>query len=341
MDQKAVVRFLRRQFFVPRPEGACVRLECWHLGTSRKTGAPTWDENFNPHQQVDESAVDRLADDIDKATQDEADQLDGVQQYMILGYREHSGDRPVARFPIRQTCSVDNEDNPSLQSEPANLGGICAQQMRHNEALVRTSVGGWREMISIMQKTLARQSDTIENLIAQRQETFATIEEAQSGKALREAEAAERQAREKRQDALIETFLPLVPAVVNMVSGRKLLPEKTTPERQMVVKFMETISPEQFQQMRGILDPEQYGIIATMLADIQGGIDSNLPGLFKRLLESMPETQASRLQQEVFNMGQVMAIRTMIESFSQVEAARQAEAASAKGGNGTSTVGSA
>jgi hypothetical protein len=100
---------------------------------------------------------------------------------------------------------------------------------------------------------------------------------------------------------------------------------------------METITPEQFTQMRNVLEPEQYGIVATMLADIQAGIDSNLPELFKRFLNSMPPATAQRLQGEVFHVGQVGVIRTMIESFeraAQSKAAKEAEETKPSGGNG-------
>lgn len=338
MDKPAVLRFLRRQWFVPRSEGAIVKMECFHIGTNRRNGPPTWGENFAPNQQIDETVVDRMADDIDNSTQDEADQLDGVQQYIIYVYRSETGDKPTARFPLRQTSSVEDEqDNPNPQSEPASLQGILAQQMRHNEALVRTSVGGWRDVISVLQKMCARQADQLENLQGQLSQQRIVVDDAESKKADREAEIAERKARERRMDTAFETVMPLIPAAINMISGRKLLPEKTTPERIMVVKFMETVSPEQFQQMRTILEPEQYGIVATMLADIQAGIDSNLPELFKRFLNSMPEATAMRLQTEVLHAGQVGVIRTMIESFekaAQAKAAKEAEEKKAGGGNG-------
>jgi hypothetical protein len=338
MDKPAVLRFLRRQWFVPKSEGPIVKMECFHIGTNRRNGPPTWAENFAPNQQIDDTVIDRMADDIDHSTQDEADQLDGLQQYIIYVFRSETGDKPTARFPLRQTSSAEeDQDNPSIQSEPASLAGIVAQQMRHNEALVRTSVGGWRDVIQVLQKMNSRLADQNEVLQSQLSQQRIVVDDAESKKADRDAEIAERKARERRMDTAFETFMPLIPAAVNMLSGRKLLPEKTTPERQMVVKFMETITPEQFTQMRNVLEPEQYGIVATMLADIQAGIDSNLPELFKRFLNSMPPATAQRLQGEVFHVGQVGVIRTMIESFeraAQAKASKEAEEVKPSGGNG-------
>ena len=327
MDINAVKRFLRRQFFVAKDDGPVVKLECFHIGTSKRNSPPTWEETFAPNQQVDETSVDRLVDDIDKVTQDEADQLDGVQQYILYAYRDRTGDRATARFPIRQTGDSDeDQDNPNPQSEPASIQGVLAQQMRHNEALVRTSVGGWRDVINVLQKQTSRLAEQNEFLQAKLMEARVTVETAESTREVRLAERSEREARERRQDQLFDTFLPLLPAAVNMLSGRKLLPEATTPERMMVRKFFETVTPEQFKKLREVLEPEQYGIVVTMLADIQEGIDSNLPTLFKRFLESMPPATAERLKGEVFNMGQVATIQTMIESMSRAEAAREAKA---------------
>lgn len=337
MDKPAVLRFLRRQWFVPKTEGPIVKMECFHIGTNRRNGPPTWGENFNPNQQIDETVIDRMADDIDNSTQDEADQLDGVQQYIIYVFRANTGEKPTARFPLRQTSTAgeEDQDNPTGQSEPASVTGILAQQMRHNEALVRTSVGGWRDVIQVLQKMNARLADQNEFLQTRLSEQRVVVDDAESKKADRDAEIAERKARERRMDTAFETFMPLIPAAVNMISGRKLLPEKTTPERMMVLKFMETVTPEQFQQMRTVLEPEQYGIVATMLADIQAGIDSNLPELFKRFLNSMPQATAMRLQTEVLHAGQVGVIRTMIESFEKSAQAKAAkEASEAKPGNG-------
>jgi hypothetical protein len=331
MDINAVKRFLRRQFFVAKDDGPVVKLECFHIGTNKRNAPPTWEETFAPSQQVDETSVDRLVDDIDKVTQDEADQLDGVQQYILYAYRERTGDRATARFPIRQTGDSDeDQDNPNPQSEPASLQGVLAQQMRHNEALVRTSVGGWRDVINVLQKQAARLADQNEFLQQKLMDMRTTVEVAESTREARLAERSEREARERRQDQLFDTFLPLLPAAVNMLSGKKLLPESTTPERMMVRKFFETVTPEQFKKMREVLDPEQYGIVVVMLTDIQEGIDSNLPTLFKRFLESTPASTAERLKSEVFSMGQIAAVQTMIESLARSEAAREAKAAEAK-----------
>jgi hypothetical protein len=326
MDVKAVSKWFRRQFFVPRNEGPVVRVVCWHVGASTKRDAPAWEENFAPDQQIDETTVDRLVSDLDCDTQDEANQLDGLQQYKLFSFRLQSGDRPTSSFPFRQANENVEEDPANPQSEPANANGLVAMQMRHNEAIIRNTVNGWRDVISTYQKTCARQADQIEALLAQRIESFQVIEQAESGKAAREAIIAAQTTRDKRIDSFVETLQPLIPAAINYMAGQKLLPEKTTPERMMVLKFMETITPEQFSKMRTVLEPEQFGIVATMASDIQAGIDANLPQLFQRLINGMPETVAQRMQAEVFSTGQVLAIRTMIDSLAKSEAAKAAKA---------------
>lgn len=325
MDKKACARWLRRQFFVPRPEGPCVRLEVSHHGAIKK-GSTILVFNFEPNEQIDDSAVERIADEIDTGSQDDADGLDGIQTYVIHSFFQLQGDRPLARFPFRQQAESAEESEPT---EPATTQGLVHQLMRQNEQLHRNQAGVISSLFSTMQKNNAQLSQMVENLTTQKFRMLDDYEQMATAKDERARTVRIEEAKEKRLEGIFETFLPLVPAAINYMAGQKLLPEKTTPERMAVTKFFETVTPEQFQKLRTSLDMEQFGIIVTIVSDIKEGIDSNLPGLFRRFMMSLRPEQVPQLQ-DVFSMPQQLAIKTIMESFAAADRARaQAEASKA------------
>jgi hypothetical protein len=102
----------------------------------------------------DEGVFGDLVRRIGEAIDTDAEGLGGVQRYIVVAT---SDDRVVARLPLR--CSVlggDSGDPDPVESEPPTQKGQVAQLMRHNEALLRMFVVGMGQVVSTMQRTIAR-----------------------------------------------------------------------------------------------------------------------------------------------------------------------------------------
>jgi hypothetical protein len=108
----------------------------------------------------DEGVFGDLVRRIGEAIDTDAEGLGGVQRYIVVAT---SDDHVVARLPLR--CSVlggDSADPDPVESEPPTQKGQVAQLMRHNEALLRMFVVGMGQVVSTMQRTIARLQQNVD-----------------------------------------------------------------------------------------------------------------------------------------------------------------------------------
>ena len=121
-----------------------------------------------------------------------------------------------------------------------------------------------------MQRTISRQNEHIEKLLADRRETFEITEDLKSQKHERELMSLETENREKRYADMFEKASLLLPAVVNRVSGKKLLPETVSPMQDMLKGLAESLTPEQLTKIMPTLKPEQQIALLEFIEASQG-----------------------------------------------------------------------
>lgn len=131
------------------------------------------------------------------------------------------------------------------------------QLMRHNEAVMRTAMMSTSQNMTMMQRTIGRQNEHIEKLLEDRRENFEMVEGLKSEHHERELASIEHEGREKRYSEMFEKASLLLPAVVNRISGKKLLPEHVSPMQDMLKTFAESFTPEQLSDIVPRLKPEQ------------------------------------------------------------------------------------
>jgi hypothetical protein len=71
------------------------------------------------------------------------------------------------------------------------------------------------------------------------------------------------------KQAIMDKVGILIPTVVNRIAGRNLLPEKSTPEKEILRSFMESLRPDQFAAMQTVLDGQQMMVILSMYEKFQ------------------------------------------------------------------------
>jgi hypothetical protein len=199
-----------------------------------------------------------LSDEITgRAHDDCAEAFEGPTQYTVLAFFDgnefHGSRAPTTRF----ASSAKSPDSGFDESEPATPKGLAAQQMRHNEGLVRMLVANTTSTQRHMENLLERSYVRIKNLEDSRYEMIKMTEDMLNRRATRELE--ETQTREKmvRYDEAWQSARILLPTVVNHVAGRKIMQENRSSFEDTIVGLVRSLRSDQFARIQTILDQSQ------------------------------------------------------------------------------------
>jgi hypothetical protein len=197
--------------------------------------------------------VKRICDAIDN----DVDGLGGVQRYLLIAVLDQ---RPVGRLPLR--CAASGADSGSIdaiESEPATPKGLLAQLMRHNEAQTRMFALSVGQVISTMQRTIARLQESAEIGEERRLEAVALTEDLLSQKHKRDL-MTEKAALDYTFKA--EGFKKLL-EIGTAVAGRILTGGKMGG---LLERLFSSLTPDQFETLGKVLSPEQVAIVNELIA---------------------------------------------------------------------------
>lgn len=237
-----LVQWLRRQIY--GREGLC-KLQIKHVLSGNKIGSEV--HSFGK-EQVKESLtpeeLDSLVVDIEQITGDDAAGVGGVQKYALLATFEN-GDS--ARFVLR--VQSDDQDNEEIDSEPPTKAGLVAQQMRHNEAIMRVSAMSFQQVITMQNRIIVRLSEQNEQMMGKHMELMTAIEGLHTEKHLRDLETRKADAQLEHKKEIVQKLLLLAPTVVNKITGKHLMPVSQTPEDLQVHQLMASMTKEQMESL--------------------------------------------------------------------------------------------
>lgn len=242
--------------------GRCTRLEIKHLSAGNRMGNLVANVECPATSDLDDVAIDAIVNDVENLVHVDAGTLGGMQKYVVVPrYKDGTS---VGRFAIRVQMDDPDADEEGLDSEPPTKTGIVTQFMRHNEAMMRTTIMGVNQIIAMQQRTIARQAEQLEKHQDSQFQLVELIETLHSQK--HERELATKQAEFKHDTIrdISEKVNILLPVVVNKMAGRKVLPEKVTPSEALLNSVLESLTPAQFAELQGILKPEQLIALADM-----------------------------------------------------------------------------
>ncbi len=274
MDRLKLKPWLDRLFWnTEREEGPCVKLVLKHLDSNGSPGkVEVWSQKI-PHkgQSVTFPAeeIPELMSDIQHASHDDAEGMAaGTQRYQLLSYVEH---KPHAhsRFNFTMAASTSDDVDDTGATEPANMKGLLAQLMRHNAETHRASNQVIHQTHYILAKTVTSQQEYILKMENDRRDSLGMMEDLLSQRHERDLRSMEAENKEKRQQALFETGKLLLPAVVNKISGKKILPEETTPAEMMIRGLAESLTQEQLHKLMPILSPPQQIALVNFMSATQ------------------------------------------------------------------------
>lgn len=260
-----------------------------------------------PVREQDSPAVlELLSESVLSAAADDADgQSAGCpQQYVLLFYAADAPNRPASRLPFRLSQETERfaPEGSSLATEPATTQGQLAQQMRHNEFVMKHAWAAAGAVTSILERQVRMLNTQVER---QQNKLFAMIEERED---LRDRDAerildierfeAERDFRNKvlsegltaAKGALAlwangsaplqlpastsTTVVPSAPAVntpaPSAVPEPAAVPPTALVALSQIKDLMESFTPEQLMQLQAVLSPMQTMSFLSLAQLLQG-----------------------------------------------------------------------
>lgn len=263
-------QFVRKELSRSRPEGE--RLASFQLRSAGmgKRGNEVDSFDIPPDLTIDN--VGMFVDEMLARAQEDADGQGGNRvRYTMVALTEGSKDGPRHAFALTGEGETDDEGDGV---EQPNQMGLVSQSMRHTEAFARMAMMGANQQII----SLTRQNEALHAQLArmteQRQKDLEMFEQARTTAHERDMDALRTAGQEDRKAAMFKNLEGLMPLLVNKLSGQKLLPEG--PKGDVLKVFIDSLTPEQFQQLAGILGPEQQVTIMSLIQEYRKG-DGNPP----------------------------------------------------------------
>lgn len=253
--KKNLSDWIRRQLFhySDTKNGRCTSFILSHVGSGSKSNIVT---TMPIIEKIGPDDIDETVGQINETATIDAEGLGGLQKYMLQATFENL-DKPINRFIFRINAT-DGEDNVDvMDSEPATQKGLMSQMMRHTEATFRISMASTGNIVGMQNRIISRQAEQIETLTQKHIDLVQVLEELQTEKHTRELDAAVAMRKQEAYKDITQKVLLLLPTVANKLAGKTLLPEKTTSGEQMIKSLMDSLTPDQMNNMQGMLSPEQ------------------------------------------------------------------------------------
>lgn len=266
--EKRLERFLRQQLWGEHDE-KLVALLIKHAPQGHR-GTVVFERKMADPVEGDEGLF-RLRDEIFGYIEDDAAGLGGVQRYIVEAMREGL-EKPSGRFACNvQADLVDGEEG--FDSEPPTSQGLIAQQMRHNEVLMKTFAQSVGMTVGTMQRMLAQTAEHNERLINQRFQSIDTLESAMSQQHARDMELLEKTSSIERRDAAFQKLMTLAPSIVDKASkkllGTSLIPDAKSPTEVMVGDLVKSIDREQLANLARVLRQDQQILLVSLLQAVK------------------------------------------------------------------------
>lgn len=251
LDRQKLVAFVKRQYM----DGEDPRCDEFKVIHSVAGEAPN--TVFSVPSKTEASAEDIASIIMERIHEDSAG-LGGLQTYAVLAWKKQKGGGSVVeRLAFRVRIEEDDEGNSFDVSEPPTKHGLVAQQMRHNEAILKTSVLGTGEIIRNYKDLIRELTEENRDLRKTEKEAWAMYKDMVLEKQRTDMELVKEANKIEMFRTTFEKANLLLPAIVNRLANRKVLPENATPESEMMATFMESLNQDQMGALQKILKPEQ------------------------------------------------------------------------------------
>lgn len=218
-------------------------------------------------------SLDKLVEEVLDAAQEDADGLvtGGKVKYSV----KIEGLRGRVAFSLKVVAGED-EDIEDVEDLP-NKKGLITQQMRHNEKLMKTSMGIMEKFGNILQKALSDKDQRIADLEKVHLDGIRMFSEVAQAKHVQDMEFRKLEREEGRKDQAIGALVQGAPMLMSMVASKMgAKPTGPTPLEMALTNFMNSIRGDQIQALiaSGIFEQGQLMSLLEMAKVVQSQQDA-------------------------------------------------------------------
>lgn len=283
---KNLAKWLRECLYLAPEEDSKARFSrvvCSQLIKGNKKGEEVFSLDV-PRKATDEWP-DSAAMEVWGKLQIETATLGGLQKYVLHAYHTGDNERHTSRFVLKLQ-GIDDDEGDDLDSEGTGKDGQIAQQMRHSEALAKVNAGmmstmvtGFNAMIGRQSSMLERQSAMIETLLADKIAGIESMRQLSDEAEEREIRLIQSRAKAKGVEKLIDRLGMLMPAAVNKIAGRAILPDRDPALMMLVKGFITSVAADdkKMEALASILSPEQAVAFMNILEEVSAKDENGLP----------------------------------------------------------------
>lgn len=264
--QNDLEKWIRKQLYVERDEGPCTKLVLKHVGAGNKLGSEVCSAGV-PKSPGDDFVIATMHE-MDATASQDANGFGGVQTYVIQAFFKGE-EKSLARYTFKVQGTDDDDEGGSMASEPPNRTGITTMLMRHQEAVMRTATMGQAQVVGTLMRQNQVLSELVERFMSERLETVQLMESLLSRKQERDLEVQRAQSKETMLRDAFDKIMTLAPIVVAKFAGKGAIPGVESPMEVQIKGLLETITPDQFEQLTGTLKPEQQFALAEIYQGLQ------------------------------------------------------------------------
>lgn len=208
-----------------------------------------------------EDAWKQTASEVNDGLLDDAEGNGGVQTY-ICSLLNAEGEQ-ISRLPLRVAASTD-DDEDETSSEPATSKGMLAQMMRHNEALHRTTIGSFANILRASQEQNGALTILVEKMTEKHLEYVTRVENLANEQNQRDLATKEVEASIENRGAFVQQFLALLGPIAKKITGST--PDGMLPPEVLELKsLLSGLDQEQVDQLKMVLTPAQCIVLFSLM----------------------------------------------------------------------------
>lgn len=241
-------------FVTSTQQAECDRVVLKHSGPQGEQPVHQWAQD-----EFEGMDAESFAEDIEQKAIDYSEGMRGLNRYVVYGYRPN-GRTPYSSMTFRIEGNSANDHVE--ETESASMQGLMAHMMRHDEVKFKMTILSMHQIIASYQSQIEEKNAYIRHLEKGYSKVLMLHEKLMNEQTQRDIDMA----KEQRKDKFIQSLEPLGQAVAMrfLGAGAKVpdgLGGTTTMGENVLVKLMNSLSPEQSQTIFTALNPEQQAAL--------------------------------------------------------------------------------
>jgi hypothetical protein len=265
---KAITAWLVAGLAEKRPEGRLQRVLVRHIVPGNRLGEEV--ASYEVPEDAGEGWANAEAVRIYDKLAAEASTLGGMQRWCLYAYCAEA-DGHVDRHLVRIQGTGD--DAPGFDSEGPDKAGLVSQSMRHAEAFARINLSAQATNVQSLERLVGMLAERNEQLTKRNFEMVESFASLLDKKHEREIDLRMVDAKARALEGGLEKAGILVPAIVNRLMGKEVLPIQNAGTLALAKQLFASIAstPGQIEKLAQTLSPEQMVGFVTLAESVMGG----------------------------------------------------------------------